>query len=173
MLTITRPYIASQTEGIVTSFDRRNAHFADSRLYRQSAELSSRLLASDLTDDPLRELFQIALDGISRLTITEPRQLDRTIRNLHSHLIQLARSSSAYQFIPAIHAAAPEFYRSDDTKHLHWVGGALKLAAGSLWTEMMAGNAIDTRSEKALADLLVAAGALDQVLIAKIDRKSV
>jgi len=152
----------------MTSFDRQNAHFNDSRLYRQSAELSTGLLASNLNNDPLRELCHIALHGVSGLTINEPRQFERTIRNLHAHLVRLARGSSAYQFIPAIHEAVGEFYRTDEAGDLQWVGGALKLAAGSLWTEMMASRSVGARSEQALTDLVVAAGALDQALIAKV-----
>ena len=157
---VSQPCCRNPGDACMTSFDRQNAHFNDSRLYRQSAELSTGLLASNLNNDPLRELCHIALHGVSGLTINEPRQFERTIRNLHAHLVRLARGSSAYQFIPAIHEAVGEFYRTDKAGDLQWVGGALKLAAGSLWTEMMASRSVGARSEQALTDLVVAAGAL-------------
>lgn len=147
--------------------DRRKAYFTDSRLYRQSDELSTSLLQHDLPEDPLETLYHIAFEGTSKIIITEPRQLDRPIRQLSNHLTKLARRASAYQFIPALHEAVPKFYKDNIGADRPWVGGALKLAAGALWTEMMAEQAIDSRSHQALVDLVIAGGALDQMLITK------
>ena len=147
--------------------DRRGAYFTDSRLYRQSNELSASLLEHDLPEDPLQALHEIAFEGTSKIVISRPRQLDRPIRQLSNHLTKLARQASAYQFIPALHEAVPKFYRDNVGADRPWVGGALKLAAGALWTEMMAERAIGSRGHQALVDLVVAGGALDQILIAK------
>lgn len=147
--------------------DRRGAYFTDSRLYRQSSELSVSLLQHDLPEEPLQALHRIAFEGISKFVISQPRQLDRPIRQLSKHLNKLARQASAYQFIPALHEAVPKFYRDNIGADRPWIGGALKLAAGSLWTEMMAERAIGSRNQQALVDLVIAGGALDQMLIVK------
>jgi hypothetical protein len=148
--------------------DRRKALFTDSRLYRQSNELSINLLQRAMPEDPLQALHGVAFTGVSNFTVRQPRQLDKPIRQLSNHLAQLARRGSAYQFIPALHEAVPKFYKDQIGAERFWVGSALKLAAGSLWTEMMAQRAVGSKNSQALVDLVIAAGALDQMLIAKM-----
>ena len=147
--------------------DRRRAYFTDSRLYRQSEELARGLLEYDLPPDPLQTLYDIAFTNVTSLTISEPRQLDRPIRQLSNHLTGLARQASAYQFIPALHEAVPRFYAEYAETKPFWIGPALKLAAGSLLTEMMALHAVGSKSQRSLIDLVITAGALDSLLSSK------
>jgi hypothetical protein len=147
--------------------DRSRALFTDSRLYRQSAEMASALLEYSLPEDPLQAVQNIAFTNATSLTISEASQFDRPIRQLSNHLTKLARQASAHHFIPVLHEAVPRYYTEHADTKPFWIGSALKLAAGALWTEMMALHAVGSKSQQSLIDLVIAAGAFDSLLISK------
>lgn len=147
--------------------DRSRAYFTDSRLYRQSEEMARALLEYSLPEDPLQAVHDIAFPHVTSLTINDPRQFDRPIRQLSNHLTTLARQASAHHFIPVLHEAVPRYYTAHADSESFWIGPALKLAAGALWTEMMALRAVGSKSQRSLTDLVIAAGAFDSLLTTK------